>query len=336
MINDVINNLLEGVIPSETQLRECFDEVFSGLADDVRISSFLSLLNELNFSQNVLLSAILASDNQIKNKINLNNANTIENISFMNSSEYVDISLLQDLICSAGDLCACKYSFNSPLCVNNSFKILEYLGFNFSKEIDYTSCDFEKLNFNYIYLSDEASYFKYAEPVRAKLPFSNVFSYVLKMLNPFSSKNLFLGVSNKDFANVMANVALKLNKENSIIVSCDKDFGYIYPNGETYIAEAWKNKIFTYVITPELLGFNSADFDEIKVQNNEQNASDILNIIENKDHGAKYNMAIMNSALSLYISKKSESLIDGVNFAKDLILSGKVKEKFEQLKNFYS
>ena len=156
------------------------------------------------------------------------------------------------------------------------------------------------------------------------------------MLNPFSSKNLFLGVSDRNFANTMANVALKLNKENSIIVSSDNDFDYIYPNGETYIAEAWKNKIFTYVITPELLGFDSAQISEIEVENNEQNASDILNIIENKDIGAKYSMAIMNSALSLYISKKAESLIDGVNLAKSLISSGKVKEKFEQLKNFYS
>ena len=335
MINDVINNLLDGSIPSETQLRECFDEIFSGLADDVRISSFISLLNDLNFSQNVLLSAILASNNQLKNKVNLN-IDSIENISFVNSFGCVDISLLQDLICSAGDLCACKYSFNSPLCVNNSFKILELLGFNFEKEIDYNSCEFEKLNFNYVYLSNEVPYFKYAEPIRAKLPFKNVFSYVLKMLNPFSSKNLFLGVSDRDFANTMANVALKLNKENSIIVSSDNDFGYIYPNGETYIAEAWKNKIFTYVITPELLGFDSAQISEIEVENNEQNASDILNIIENKDCGAKYSMAIMNSALSLYISKKAESLIDGVNLAKNLISSGKVKEKFEQLKNFYS
>ena len=51
---------------------------------------------------------------------------------------------------------------------------------------------------------------------------------------------------------------------------------------------------------------------------------------KNKD--TKYDISIMNSALSLYITKKTDSIIEGVNLATKLIKDGIVEQKFEQIK----
>ena len=337
MINEVINSLLEQKEIDEVNVREVFEEIFSGLANEIQTASFLTALNKLNFSENILFNAINVSKTFIKNKINLSDAkNSIENLALNQSKKYIDISLIQDLICSSADLCACRYSFNSSLCFNISFDILSELNINLKKDVDYNSDEFEKLNFSYIYLPNNTPYCKYVEPVRLKLPFDNVFSVVSKMLNPFLSKNLYLGVCDKNLVNIFAQVALKLNKENSIIVSGDNSFPYVSSCNDTYIAEAWKNKIFTYVVNPKLLGFECFDLSEIECENVNQNAQDILEIIQNKQKGAKYVVAILNSALSLYISKKADSIVDGVNLAKSLIEKGLVMEKFNQIKNFYS
>jgi len=335
MINAVINKLLNEVEITEIELREAFDEVFSGLANDIQTASFLTIANKVE--QKALCSAMEAIKEIIKKPYAISNCeNLIQNVTLNQNNSHIDISLAQDLICASADLGVCTSTFDSIKAKNNSFNVLSKMGVNIEKEIDYSTLEFEKLNFNYIFLPLDNPYFKYSENIRCQLPFENIFNTTLKLLNPLCAKNLFLGISDKNKVNLYANIALKLNKTNSIILSAKDGFCYVSPNGESYIAEAWKNKIFTYVLTPELLGLESKELEEIKCENNEQNALDILNIIQNKEKGAKYNVVVLNSALSLYISKKADSIMDGLNLAKNLIESGKVFEKFEQIKKFYS
>ena len=119
------------------------------------------------------------------------------------------------------------------------------------------------------------------------------------------------------------------------MLSGDNNLPFISPNGETFIAEAWKNKIFTYVLSPELLGYSEASLDEIKVYSKEENAKNIIEIFENKLKDAKFNSIILNSALSLYISKKADSIISGINLAKKTIETGLALEKLNQIISFY-
>ena len=337
MIKEVLNKLLCAQNVSETEYREVFDEIFQGLSHDVEISSFLTALKDTNLEFDVLLEAINSSFSAIKTDFSvLNSGDLIENIYLCQSNNLINIALLQDLICTAAELPISRYCFDGVYSKDNAFQILNLLGFDFNKEIDYNSSEFEKLNFNYFYLSTQNPYFKYSENVRASLPFDNLFNKTIKFLNPLKAKNLFLGVSNREDVDKYATLALKLNKVNSVIVNGAQSLPFITPWGESYIAEAWKNKIFTYVLTPELLGFDSLSLDEIKCVDNKENARDILEIISNKKKGAKYNVAIMNSALSLYISKKTASVMDGINLAKKLLKDGLVEEKFNQIKAFYS
>ena len=84
------------------------------------------------------------------------------------------------------------------------------------------------------------------------------------------------------------------------------------------------------------MGVEQKSNNELLCENYEQNAEDILAVIGNKTKNAKYEAAILNSALSLYISKKAPSLLDGLELAKKTLDTGLVLEKFNQIKNFYS
>jgi len=335
MIKEAINKLINKEELSEIELKEAFDEVFSGLADSVQGASFLSLLKQ--FDENVILSALNSSQNAIKKPFSIfNTDDLIQNISLNKNSKYLDISLIQDLICSSSDLNISKHFFKNSYKENNSLDILLNMGVNIEKDVDYTTIEYENLNFSYFYLSEDSPYFKYSEPIRKALPFDNILNLTHKLINPIGAKNLFLGVNNKEDVNKYANIALNLNKTNSIVVSGNEEFPYICPNGESQVSEAWKNKIFSYTITPELLGFKEADLSMLECENNKEQAQNILDIIRNKNIGAKFDIAIINSALSLYITKKADSLMDGIALVKKLIESGVVAQKFEQIKEFYS
>lgn len=336
MIKETIKKLLCSKPVSILEIRETFEEIFSGLSNEIQTSSFLTLLNFQKDDIDSIICAIETSCQALKRPYSvLNNDNLIENIAFESNNNFFDVSLIQDLISSSADLNISKYDFDCAY-QNKSFDILRKMGVDIKKDINFSNVEFEKLNFNYFYLSNETPYFKYSEKVRLALPFDNIFNITKIMLNPLGAKNLFLGVNKKELVEKYANISLKLQKNNSIIICADNKYPFVSPNGDSYIAEAWKNKIFTYELNPTLLGFEEYDINEIICENNEQNAQDIIEIISNKKKGAKYILALINSGLSLYISKKADSIITGIELAQKLIEENKVLEKFEQIKKFYS
>ena len=336
MINEVSNKLINNEQVAEVEFREVFEEIFSGLANEIQTTSFITALNFKEIEDDAIISAIETSSQAINRPFNLlYSDNLMENIALKKEKNIFDISLIQDLVCSCAQLYVSRYAFDCQQTLNQSFNILKLLGINLKKKVDYNDVEFEKLNFNYYYLSSNTPYFKYSEAIRNNLAFDNIFNATKEMLNPTNAKNLFLGVSRRALVEKYANICLKLQKNNSIVVCGNDSLPFIAPNGESYIAEAWKNKIFTYVINPELLGYNEHDFSEINCTNDEENANDIFEIIYNKKKDTKYELSILNSALSLYIAKKADSIIDGINLAKRLLDDGIVAQKFEQIKKFY-
>ena len=333
MIIEITNKLINNEIVDFIELREVFDEIFSGLADEIQSSSFITALNTSDLYEDAVRAALDSSEDIINFPIKLDRENSIQNIFSSNQENIIDILFASDIICAANNLNIERHSFLNY--DSYIFKNAKTLGINLEKKIDYSSIDFEKLNFNYFYLSNENPYYKYGQKILNKLPFDNILKTTTTLLNPLKINNLFLGVNNKKLIEKFANIALKLNKSNSIILSGNENLPFISPNGETYIAEAWKNKIFTYTINPELLGYSEKSLEELKINSQEENKELLIKIFENKLKDAKYESIILNSALSLYITKKADSIISGINLAKSTIESGLACEKLNQIIDFY-
>ena len=331
MIKEAINKLMDGLDLTIIETREVFEEILSGIANENLACAFLTALERKKPTNDEITQAILSSKEEIKApSIARNNEVSIEHIQLKETNEYLNIALMQDLICSANDIPISKYY------KDNSFEILKELDIDIKKEIDYSDIQYEKLNFSYINPNYNHKYFKYSENLRKTLPFDNILNITSKLLNPLNSKNIYLGVNSKDEVEKFANIALKLNYSNSVIVCGQNSLPFVSTQGESYVAEAWKNKIFTYILNPELLGFKSSSLENIKIENTKHNANCILEIISNKRKDAMYDAVILNSALSLYITKKAPSIMDGINLAKNTIESGRAFEKLEQLRKFYN
>jgi len=336
MINAALNKLLSDESIDDINFREVFDEIFSGLANSSTASSFITAFDFKKADMDVYSNAILSARDSIK-KLNfgLNKEECIENIQFFPKNDIIDISFITDIICAANSLGVFKYSFSAPYYTNHSFNLLREFDINFENE-DINNFDvFEKTNFLYKYLNKETPYFKYALELSHNLPFDNILKYLNLMLNPFACKNCTIGVIDKEKVQFWAGICLKLNYSNSIVVSSDLGYPFISPIGKSYVAEAWKNKIFAYELTPDLIGFKEYPIEDIKCSTYSENKEIIENIFNNKIKGVKYEFSIYNSALALYISKKANSLMDGIDLAKKTIDDGLALEKLEQIKNTY-
>ncbi len=337
MIKEAMNCLIENIDLDFISAKEVFDEIFSGLSTSIQASSFITALESKKPTYEEKTAGIISARDAVgKINLGLNNADTIENIIVEQDEKYIDYSLTNDLICSCCNLTALKYCFNARNYSSRSFDILSDLGFKFKNpDFDYSN-DIERINFGYICLSVEEPFFKYSWELKNNLKFQNILSLTEKLLNPYNSQNIVLGIKDKNEVQNMAQILIELKSANAIVISGADSLPFVNISGETMIAEAWKNKIFTYSMTAESVDLKSTDIKNIQVENNLHCAQIIKNLTENNVSEDIFNSVILNAGFSLYISKAVPCVLDGIALAKKVIIEGKLKEKFEQLKNFYS
>ncbi len=336
MIKSLINKLILKNDLDEVETKEAFDEIFSGLAGEINATSFITALKIKNETIDEIVAAIISARESV-NKICLDGdkANFFENIVISQDGGYFDIKLAVDLICSANSLAALRYTFNNCFEKNKSFELLKLMGVKFANQNNAIK-HFERLKFGYFGLNPDERYYKYTNLISRSLEFTNIFDILGKMLNPYCVKNQIIGLVDKDKVDLFANIALRLNNDNTIVLCGDNSFPYVTMQGETYVAEAWKNKIFTYVLTPQLLGFSEYSLKDLICPDYETNASDMILLLQNKLQGAKKDCVILNAALALYISKKANSIMDGIELARKTLENGSAFDKFIQIKNTYN
>lgn len=334
MIEEVLNKLVNSEECSNSDILEAFDEIFSGLANMSQATSLIALLSQDIFKENLLKNSIISARSAM-NKINLQKRpeDLFESIIF-SKDNYFDFSLSNDIICSANGLSCVKYFNYKPFSKNfNSLEILSNLDIVFSKNLENGLDFFERNNFGYFILNDENKYFKYVSEISGNIEFNNILKIINKMLNPYNIKNQFIGFNDFSHVEDMAKLCLELGNVNTIVVSSKNNVPFVSLCGETLVCEAWKNKIFKYNLSSQLLELNEVDTKDLIVENASHNAKILFDIFKYKLHDGLFDVICANAGLALYISKKADSLFDGIKLAKQTIDNSLAFEKLIELKN---
>lgn len=329
MIKEITKRILSSEITAldQIEVREIFDEIYQGISNEISSTAFIVALEKITKTEELLQAAIEASnDAVIKPFCNLDNL--FQTINLAPNEKYLDIFFALDVINSANNIKSIKYATEK---FNNSKAFKKY-GNKIEKYSQNIVDYLEENNFLYYYLNSDEKYLKYTNAIRKNLEFENIFDFIDNFLNPFNIKNQLIGADNSYDIQKIAQLALMLKYENTIAVKSPCEIPYAVLEGENHIAEAWKNKIFSYTLDAKLLDLPTYTIDKIKVENDEESLEIIENVFNNKIKDAPYYTIILNSALALYISKSAPSLIDGIKLAQKTIDEGKAKEKLEQIK----
>lgn len=337
MINNAIESLIKGEKLDLTTLKEAFDEIFSGLADLTQASAFITALKINDLTQDELVSSVICANDTFKNDIRgafLSSDNAIITSTFNENKDIFDINLAVDLVCAASGLKVFKQSLISANKIKKSFKILNLMGLKIEESFAFKD-EIVETDFLYAYLPSTHVFSKYCSEILANIKFDNILNFIYKMLNPYGIKNIMIGVNDKDKVNNLANICLNLSYSNSMVIGGFNGLEYVSIEGDTLIAEAWKNKIFTYVLNPKLLDIEPKSDENLKAENIEQEVEILEKVFKNKEKNCYYDAIVLNSAMALYISKKAASIVDAIAFSKKTIEDNKVQEKIEQIKKAY-
>ncbi|PZC46012.1 MAG: anthranilate phosphoribosyltransferase [Chloroflexi bacterium] len=218
---------------------------------------------------------------------------------------------------------------------SGSADVLEALGAN----IDLSSKSVEKcineIGFGFMFAQRYHPSMKFAAEPRKEIGIRTVFNILGPLTNPAKAQFQLIGASNRAIASKMIQVLKILKSEHSIVVCGEDGMDEVSLSGSTQIWELKNGIIKESIINPSDLGLPSVDNAEIKINNPNQSAKILEQVLLGHEIPARF-LVLANAGVALVAADKAESFIDGVAMAAKSIDSGsalKVLKSFIKLSN---
>ena len=244
----------------------------------------------------------------------------------------INVSTASAIVASGAGVAIAKHGNYSVSSSSGSADVLSALGVGVNAEPELVEASIEKHGIGFMLAPVFHPAMKAVIGPRKELGMRTIFNILGPLTNPAGASAQTIGVYSKDLVPLVSRALKKMNVKNAMVVH-GSGLDEITIHDSTYVSEIEKGKIKEYTLTPEEFGINRSSLKEIKGGSPEENASDILEIIDGKLTGAKLDIILLNSAAAIYVSGVADSMLDGIECAQKSIADGSAKNKLSALKN---
>lgn len=241
-----------------------------------------------------------------------------------------NISTTSALICTAGGMKVAKHGNRAASSQCGTADCLEALGVNIRQSPARCIELLKEAGMCFFFAQKYHTSMKYVGAIRKELGFRTVFNILGPLTNPASPNRQLLGVYDGYLVEPLAQVLINLGVRRGMVVYGQDKLDEISLSAPTTICEIKDGWFKSYVITPEMFGFERCTKAELAGGTPEENAKITLGIL-NGEKGRKRDAVLMNAGAALYIGAKAESMKDGITLAAELIDSGKVLETLQKV-----
>ena len=244
----------------------------------------------------------------------------------------INVSTASAIVASGAGVAIAKHGNYSVSSSSGSADVLSALGVGVNAEPELVEASIEKHGIGFMLAPVFHPAMKAVIGPRKELGMRTIFNILGPLTNPAGASAQTIGVYSEELAPLVSRALKKMNVKNAMVVH-GSGLDEITIHDSTYVSEIEKGKIKEYTITPEEFGIDRSSLKEIKGGSPEENASDILEIIDGKLTGAKLDIILLNSAAAIYVSGIADSMLDGIECAQKSIADGSAKNKLSALKN---
>jgi anthranilate phosphoribosyltransferase len=330
-MKEVLNKLVSGKDLTTKEAMLAQEEILSGQATPVQISSFLTALRLKGetLDEIIGLATVLREKaNTISPKVD----NYVDLVGTGGDCTYsFNISTTSSFVVAAAGLPVAKHGNRSISSKCGAGDVLESLGVNISSDVSKVQKCVEEGGVGFMFAPAFNPAMKYVGGVRKELGMRTVFNILGPMSNPSRAKNMLIGVYDKSLTEVIAKAMSKLGVERVMVVSGCDHMDEITLTGETYVTEIINGEEKNYVITPEEFGFDRVELDELRGGEGPVNAQITKDILTGKETGAKRNIVLLNAGATLYIGNKVKSIKEGIELAREVLENNKAYEVLEKM-----
>lgn len=329
MIKEAILKLSKKENLNYEEAKEVMNEIMSGKATAVQMSSYLTALSMKGETiDEITGSAAGMRANCIKL---LHNMEVLEIVGTGgDNSNSFNISTASAIVIAAGGVAVAKHGNRAASSKCGAADVLEELGININISPEKSREILSKINICFLFAQNYHIAMKYVAPVRKELGIRTVFNILGPLSNPAGANIELMGVYDESLIEPLAKVMQNLGVKRGMVVYGTDKIDEISMSSETKVCEILdKENLKSYTISPKDLGYDFCDKKELEGGSVKENAEIIRNIFSLKDKGAKRKAVCMNAGAGFYIAKKVKNIKEGVKMAENLIDEKKAFEKLE-------
>lgn len=173
---------------------------------------------------------------------------------------------------------------------------------------------------------------KYVAQAREDIAQKTIFNIIGPLCNPAGANVQVVGVYEETLLNIIIKVLNNLGAKHAFTVYSPKGLDEVSIEGKTTIVKLEEGKISPLCqINPLDFGIKESSLKEIAPgKNSEENAKIILDIL-NGEKSARTDIVLINSALGIVATGKTDDLKEATSIARESILSGKALKKLNSL-----
>ena len=329
MIKEAIIKLSKKQDLAYAEAEAVMDEIMSGQATPVQMSSYLTALSLKGETiDEITASAAGMRAHCIKL---LHNLDVLEIVGTGgDGSNSFNISTTSSLVIAAGGVPVAKHGNRAASSKSGAADVLEALGVKITLTPERSAEILKKINICFLFAQNYHIAMKYVAPIRKELGIRTVFNILGPLSNPAGANMELMGVYDQSLVEPLAQVMANLGVNRGMVVYGQDSLDEISMCAPTSVCEIRDGKFTSYEITPEQFGYERCEKGALTGGTPAENAEITKAILKGEEKGPKRQAVCLNAGAALYIAGKSASIEEGVKLAESLIDSGAALKKLEE------
>ncbi len=320
-LRPILAKLADGETLTAEQSQEAFNIIMSGAADLAQMAAFIMALR-LRGEQ---VDEIVGGARVLRSKASQIKApeGIVDTCGTGGDGlGTYNISTAAAIVAAAAGAPVAKHGNRSVSSKSGSADVLMSLGAEL--EISQAANEQSLIDNNFAFLFAPAHHkaMRHVAPARGSLQLRTIFNLLGPLANPAQAKRQILGVFDRKWLRPMAEVLQKLGSEHVWVVHGSDGLDEVTTTGPTYVVELKDGKITEFEVTPQSVGLEVSDIEDLKGGDADVNAQAIRNLLAGKP-SAYRDIVLINAGAALVVAGKAETLKEGVDLAASTIDSGK-------------
>lgn len=329
-IDNAIKDLVARKDLTEEQCKGVINEIIRAETTSAQIGAFLIGLRVKGETQQELLGAVKALRENMT-RLDVDHENLIDTCGTGgDGGKTFNISTAVAIVAASGGAKVAKHGNRAVSSKSGSADVLKELGISIDLDEIKGKELIEKVGMTFLFAPNFQKAMKNVAKERQELATRTIFNLIGPLVNPAPIRGQLLGIYDGALLKTIGEVLLNLGIERAMVVHGDDGLDEITTTTTTSVCEINNNNMKIYKINPKDFGIPISTLKDIEGGTPKENADIILNVLKG-EKGPRRDIVVLNSGAALYVSKKANSLEEGIEQAKYLIDSGLAFNKYTEL-----
>ncbi|RUL53102.1 anthranilate phosphoribosyltransferase [Lysinibacillus antri] len=244
-----------------------------------------------------------------------------------------NISTTSAFVLAANDVQVAKHGNRKISSASGSSDVLQALGIHTEFTVSDSVELLQQHGIAFLYAPSVHPKLKRLGEIRRDIGKPTIFNMCGPLTNPVNLKTQLVGINRPDLVEEYANVLRLLGRERAVVVSGTQGMDEASLDGDNTLALLSNGEIQSFTINLEKLGLSPVPITKLIGGTPDENAV-ILRELLNGKLSSYFDAVLLNAGLGFFAYGLVDSVKDGVDMARESILSGRALSKLDEIISF--